>query len=78
LNNAIERNLGDQPLAKIMATENLKPHDLVAHSTEQISHKMVARAVKGRRLTQHAQYKILNALNAATQKNYSIKDLFNY
>lgn len=78
MNNAIERNLGDQPLAKIMATENLKPHDLVAHSKEQISHKMVARGAKGRRLTQHVQYKILNALNAATKKNYSAKDLFNY
>jgi hypothetical protein len=78
LNSNIERDLGEQPIAKIMAIENLKPHDLVSNSIEQISHKMVARAVNGRRLTQRIQYKILNALNAATKKNYSIKNLFNY
>ena len=74
----IERNLGEQPIAKIMALCGLKPTDLVECSTEQITHKMVGRAVKGRRLTPAVQAKILRALNKASGKNYTLKDLFNY
>jgi len=76
--NDIERDFGEQPIAKIMVEYGLKPNDLVRNSTGQISHKMVARAAKGRRLTPHVQLKILNALNKAAEKNYSLKDLFNY
>ena len=76
--NNIERDFGEQPIAKIMVKYGLKPNDLVRNSTEQISHKMVARAAKGKRLTPHVQLKILNALNKATKKNYLLKDLFNY
>ena len=74
----IERNLGIQPIAQIMADHNLKAHDLVAASTEQITHKMIARACKGRRLTPHVQAKIRNALNAATGQQYALADLFTY
>jgi len=74
----IERNLGEQPIAKIMAERGMKTHDVVAASTEQLSHKMVARAAKGRRLTLNAQYKVRRALNKATGKKYSLGDLFNY
>lgn len=70
--------MGEQPIAKIMSEFDLKPNDLVSNSTEQISHKMVSRAVKGRRLTLHVQVKILHALNSATKRNYILKDLFNY
>jgi hypothetical protein len=77
-NRNIERDLGEQPIAKILADSGLKPHDLVVSSVEQISHKMVSRAIKGRRLTRHAQFKILNALNKAVKKEYCLKDLFNY
>ncbi len=73
-----ERDLGEQPLARILAKHGLKPHDLVAASTEQITHKMVARAVKGRRLTGKIQIKIRNALNGAAKSDYSVSDLFNY
>lgn len=73
-----ERNLGEQPLAQIMGEHNLKPHDLVASSTEQITHKMVARACKGRRLTPNVQSKVLHALNRALGKSYSLHNLFNY
>ena len=76
--NDIERDFGEQPIAKIMVEYGLKPNDLVRNSIGQISHKMVARAANGRRLTPHVQLKILNALNKATEKNYSLKDLFNY
>ena len=78
MNIDIERDLGEQPVAKIMALHGLKAHDLVACSTEQITHKMVGRAVKGRRLTPAVQSKILNALKSASKKNYLLKDLFNY
>ena len=74
----VERNLGEQPLAQVMVGRGLKAHDLVAASTEQITHKMVARAYKGRRLTPNVQAKILRALNTATGGNYTPGDLFNY
>ena len=61
-----------------MAAHKLKPHDLVAVSTEQLTHKMVARAVKGRRLTANTMGKIVKALNAAAGKTYTAKELFNY
>ena len=73
-----ENDLGVQPIAKLMAEHGLKPNDLVSNSTEQITHKMVSRAAKGRRLTPQVQRKILNAMKKATDKNYELKDLFNY
>ncbi len=78
MDNKIERDLGEQPLAKIMAELGFKSHDLVANSTEQITHKMVSRAAKGRRLNLKIQYRLLNALNKAANKQYTLKDLFNY
>ena len=74
----IEKNLGEQPISRIMAASGLKPHDLVAHSDEQLTHKMVTRAMKGRRLTPHVQSKVLSALNNVVGKDYSLKDLFIY
>ena len=78
MNKNIERNLGEQPLAKIMAAHELETHDIVLASDEQITHKMVARAIKGRRLTTKVQAKILNALNNATEKKYALDDIFSY
>lgn len=75
---AVERDLGEQPIARLLAEHGLKPHDLVAASTEQITHKMVARACKGRRLTPNVQGKILRALNKAVGKPHGAADLFNY
>jgi hypothetical protein len=74
----LERNLGIQPIAPLMARHKLTPHDLVANSSEQLTHKMVARAMKGRRLTVHVQSKVLHALNQACGRNYSREELFNY
>jgi len=74
----IERNLGEQPIARIMRERNLKPHDLVTASPVEMTHKMVSRACKGRRLTSNTQSKVLQALNRASGKNYSLADLFNY
>ncbi len=74
----IPRNLGEQPLARVLAELGLKSHDLVAASTEQITHKMVARACKGRRLTSNVQGKIVRAANAAAGRTFSRGELFNY
>ena len=74
----IERNLGEQPLAQILTDHDLKAKDLVVISTENLTHKMVSRACKGRRLTPNVKSKISNALNKAADKKYSIKELFNY
>ena len=73
-----ERNLGEQPIARLMAEHRLKTGDLVDASTEHITRKMVARACKGRWLTPNVRSKVLRALNAATGKGYSPTDLFNY
>lgn len=78
MNVEIERNLGEQPITRIMAESGLKAGDLVAFSTEQITFKMVSRACKGRRLTPNIQSKIRNALNESTGKKYSMKELFTY
>lgn len=70
---------GVQPLDGILTEMGLKNSGLVSSSSEQLTHKMVARGRKGRRLTPNTQHKILNALNAAQDKKvFSLKDLFNY
>jgi len=78
MNTGIERNLGEQPIARIMAEQGLKAGDLVAASTELITHKMVSRACKGRWLTSHVRLKIRNALNLASGKEYCLDNLFTY
>jgi len=78
LENELERDLGEQPLNRLMAELGLKSHDLVAASTEQITHKMVQRGCKGRRLTKNIQGKLLRALNTATGNTYVVADLFTY
>lgn len=72
------RDLGVQPLAALMEKHGLKATDLVGASTEQLTHKMVARACKGRRLTPHVQKKVLAALNARTGESYALAQLFTY
>jgi len=74
----IERDLGEQPLARLMSAHGLEPHALVTASKEQLTHKMVQRARRGRRLTPHVMLKVLNALNAATGKGYTLNELFDY
>ena len=72
-------DLGTQPLDALMTKHGLSNHALVAASTEQLSHKMVQKARKGRRLTPKAKNKILAALHAALpEKKFAHRDLFNY
>lgn len=73
-----ERNLGEQPLAALMAARGLEPRHLVAASSEQITHKMVARAMKGRRLTANTMGKVVRAWNAAAGSSAERGELFNY
>lgn len=74
----LERDLGLQPIAKILEEQGLKAHDLVAASDEHLTHKMVARACKGRRLTPNVQAKILKAMNQVLKTPVTLGDLFNY
>ena len=74
----MERDLGPQPIGDLLTKHDLSHHDLVSASTEQITHKMVNRAVRGRRLTPHVMVKIQNALNRASDSSYVLSDLFTY
>ena len=86
-----ERDLGPQPIAGILDQLELDNHALVKASSEQLTHKMVSKARKGRRLTSKVKNKVTRALNRAlaargeTDGNtdtaaqvYHPKDLFDY
>jgi len=84
-----ERDLGLQPLDKMMNEWGIDNHQLVEVSTEQLTHKQVQKARKGRRLTLKMMQKVTRAFNVAIwaqlsdeQKEayyeYMHRDLFNY
>jgi hypothetical protein len=73
-----ERDMGVQPIGQVLEELGLKAHDLVAASTEQLTHKMVSRAVKGRRLTQNTKGKVIRALTAAAGRSFDEERLFTY
>ncbi|MEN6307908.1 MAG: hypothetical protein ABFD91_09150 [Anaerohalosphaeraceae bacterium] len=73
-----DREMGPQPVAALMEKHKLKPHDLVAVSKLQLTHKMVSRACKGRKLSRRVQFKVLYALNEVAQQDYKLRDLFTY
>lgn len=73
-----EHNLGPQPIEDVLEKHGLSHHDVVAASTEQITHKMVARACKGRKLSRRVQLKLLRAVNTAAEADYKLSDLFTY
>ena len=73
-----ERELGVQPLDFIMEEKGLKNHDLVAASTEGLTHKQVQKGRQGRRLTRNIQDKIIAALSAASSESYTCPQLFTY
>lgn len=78
MKDSIERTMGHQPIADLMEQLQLKPHDLVAASKEQLTHKMVARAMKGRRLTINTRGIVQRAMNQATGRIWPQAQLFNY
>ena len=73
------RDFGTQPLDAVMTGLHLSNHALVAASSEQLSHKVVQKGRKGRRLTPKAKLKILSALKTLfPEKKFAHRDLFNY
>ena len=84
-----ERNHGEQPLEELMKRWHLTNHDLVAISTEQLTHKQVQTARHVWQLTLNMMLKEFLALNVAicdtlspVQKEqyfeYMHKHVFNY
>ena len=73
-----ERDFGPQPIARILADHGLGTKELVAASGEQLTHKAVARAVRGRWLTPNMQEKLRRALERATGERYDLEELFTY
>ncbi|MGA0846416.1 MAG: hypothetical protein ACO3RV_07740 [Luteolibacter sp.] len=83
------REHGSQPLVELMEKWGISNHHLVASSLEQLTHKQVQRARKGRQLTLHLMQKITRALNQVILSElnddarkefvpYLHKHLFNY
>jgi len=61
----LTRDHGPQPLDGLMDRWNLTNHELVEVSTEQLNHKQVQKARKGRQLTLHLMQKLTRAVNDA-------------
>jgi hypothetical protein len=61
-----------------MAERGWKPSDLVDASQEQLTHKMVARAMKGRRLTANTMGKVQRAWERLAEGPCRRSDLFDY
>ncbi len=83
MSDEIQRDLGPQPIDELLRNWELENHELVAASTEQLTHKQVQKARKGRRVTGNIQRKILNALRTVVhdkglEEEVSLGDLFNY
>lgn len=85
----LTRDHGPQPLDGLMDRWNLTNHELVEVSEEQLNHKQVQKARKGRQLTLHLMQKLTRALNETVvtklpKENrekfapYLHKHLFNY
>ena len=72
------REFGPQPIDQLLHDLKISNHDLVLASTEQLTHKMVAKARRGRWLSSKVRQKILRAFNKASGENFTAKDLFNY
>jgi hypothetical protein len=74
-----DNELGPQPLEGVMIRLALSNGDLVKASTRQLTHKMVQKGRRGRRLTLNVQEKILEALRQIhPEGQYKLQDLFNY
>lgn len=72
---------GLQPIDALMLRRNLSNHDLVVAAGDSgLTHKQVAKARRGRRLTLHMQEKIVAALNRLPNATAPLQreDCFNY
>jgi len=77
-NTEIERELGEQPLSALLDELCISNHAVVAASTEQLTHKMVAKARRGRWISMRIRLKIQRAVNKVSGNQYTLADLFNY
>ena len=68
------RDHGTQPLDGLMDRWKLANHELVEVSTEQLNHKQVQKARKGRQLTLHLMQKMMRALNDGISTKLSKED----
>lgn len=78
-----EMNLGVQPLDAVLTELGISNHELVEKCGEGLTHKAMARARKGRRLTSRMKLRITQTLNALLKKcgverEYRVRDLFGY
>jgi len=73
-------NHGVQPLDALLTELGIGNHDLVAASTDQLTHKQVQKARKGRQLSASVQRKVLAALQKAAggERTFAVNELFTY
>ncbi len=78
MNDTPTLNHGTQRIDDIMSAWELDNHQLVAVSTEQLTHKQVQKARQGRQLTLKMMQKVARALNVAIwmQLPKSLKDSY--
>ncbi len=76
----VTMDAGVQPLDGLMTSLGISNHDLVAAAAlNTLTHKVVAKGRRGRKLTLRAQDKIVAALNLkAAGKNFRREDCFSY
>ena len=72
------REYGLQPLAVILTERHITNHQVVEASTEQLTHKMMAKACRGRYLSVKVRQKILRAVIRVTGEQFRLADLFTY
>jgi hypothetical protein len=80
---ALERNLGTQPIDAVMEKHALKNHDVVQMNRGGLTHKIVQKARKGRRLKPNMKVRVTEALNVllkqkGIEEKYGVGQLFNY
>lgn len=76
---------GAQPLDALMENHGLSNTDVVQAATVPVTHKMLTKARRGRRLSRKVQEKVLESFNAALSRKrvetplcYGFNDLFTY
>ncbi|MCK5215029.1 MAG: hypothetical protein KAR05_06715 [Candidatus Omnitrophica bacterium] len=73
----MQKEFSAPPLDAVLENLSLKNDALVRASSEQLTHKQVQKARKGRPITTNIQGKIVRALNAVVgNKKYTEKNLF--
>ena len=74
-----ENDHGPQPLDALLTSLEYTNDDLVKSSSEQLTHKQVQKARRGKPVTANIKGKITRALNTfAGEERFTEKDLFNY